>query len=109
MRNKEPNKINLNGKGPFPIAILSTNDFDATTIDPHSIIAEPGGGSIFHKNGHIKDVNADGKDDLLIHIGKTSITLTTDGTITITGSTFSGIPVQGSDDVIIKGKKILEN
>jgi len=106
--NDDSNVINLNGNGVIPIAILTTDDFDATQIEPSSIIAEPGGGTIAHKKGHIEDVNGDGRDDLLIHIGKSSLTLKEDGDITISGTKL-GIPFSGSGDVIIKGKKILEN
>ena len=33
----DPNSINLRSKGVIPVAILTTEDFDATTVDPLSV------------------------------------------------------------------------
>ncbi len=36
----DPNSINLNSRGVIPVAILSTETFDATTLDPSTIVFE---------------------------------------------------------------------
>ncbi len=63
-----PNSINLKSKGVLPVAILTTDVFDATTIDPHSILvgSDPGF-PIAHKDGHVEDVDKDGDLDLVLH------------------------------------------
>jgi len=61
------------------------------------------------KKAHIKDVNLDNKDDLLIHVGKSDILLKKSGEITIKGKSVNGISIKGSGDVILKGSKISEN
>jgi uncharacterized repeat protein (TIGR01451 family) len=82
-----PNSTNL--RGVIPVAVLSTDEgeyglpvaFDATTIDPSSVLFGPeddvwqevGGASRIHKQGHIEDAfeldetTKDGDDDRLLH------------------------------------------
>ena len=38
----DPNSINPNQKGVIAVAILTTEDFDATTVDPLSVNVGPG-------------------------------------------------------------------
>ena len=63
----DPNSINLKSKGVIPVAILSTDTFDATTIDPLSVSFGPHGAMEGHGRGHIEDVNGDGLPDLVLH------------------------------------------
>jgi len=65
----ESNSINLKSKGVIPVAILTTSDFDATTVDPSSVRFGQTGteAAPVHEGGHIEDVNGDGNFDLLFH------------------------------------------
>lgn len=65
----EDNSINLKSKGVIPVAILTTADFDATTVDPSSVRFGKTGteAAPMHEGGHIEDVDGDGDNDLLFH------------------------------------------
>lgn len=71
-----PNPVNLRGNGVIPVAILSTAGFDATAIDPATLLvgdaADPSTPVATRPNGtyqvHVEDVNQDGLDDLFIHV-----------------------------------------
>lgn len=69
----EPNPVNLRRGGLLPIAILSTQDFAATDVDPSTIMVGDGAGTetpvAQHNSGayqfSIEDVNGDGLADLV--------------------------------------------
>ena len=95
------NCLNPEARGVLPVAVLSSADFDATTVDPTSVSLEgsparPHGRS--GRIGTIKDVDHDGHLDLLLHIedlgGLADLT-----EATLTGSTFDGTSVHGTDHV----------
>ncbi len=60
----DPNSINLSSAGVVPVAILSTADFDATTVDPDSLFLSGANVKMAGKIGnflsHNEDVNGDG-------------------------------------------------
>ena len=62
-----PNSINLRKQGVIPVAILSTEDFDATTIRTRVARFGPAGAALVHNAPHYEDVNLDGILDLLMH------------------------------------------
>jgi len=102
----DPNSINCrNEKGVIPVAILTTNDFDATTVDHSKVTFE--GASETHvdkKTGeprrHEEDVDADGDIDLVFHfrLGDTALTCESIAG-TLIGETFDGQAIEGSDTV----------
>jgi hypothetical protein len=86
------------------VAILTTETFDATTVDPLSVRFGPDGAKAVPKNGQIKDVNDDGEPDLVlrfripatgIQCGETSASLT--------GKTVDGELIEGSDAITTVG------
>lgn len=98
------NSINCTAdKQIIPVAILTTETFDATTVDHITVTFE--GASETHvkkKAGiprrHEADVDKDGDVDLVFHFrfGDTNLTCaSTRGTLT--GETFAGQPISGSD------------
>lgn len=101
----DPNSINLGSKGTIPVAILSTPDFDATTVDPVSVtladasVKVKGNGSPMASE---EDVNLDGLTDLVVHVFTSGLELT-DGDVeaVLEGETFAGIAIRGSDLVRI--------
>jgi hypothetical protein len=98
------NHINL-GPGVLPVAILSSNAFDATTVDPTTVILE-GAGVRLRGQGQpmasVEDVNGDGLDDLVVHVEKAALELTsTDAIAELTARTFGGRVVFGFDSVSI--------
>jgi hypothetical protein len=97
-KNDRPNDINLSAGGVIPVAILSSEDFDAVQVDVTTLAFGPDGADITHQQGHIVDIDADGDTDLLTHfrISETGI-VCGDTQATLTGETFAGEPVSGSD------------
>jgi hypothetical protein len=94
----DPNSINLNSRGVVPVAVLTTDDFDATTVDPVTVLfagASP-------LRWAMEDVDGDGDMDLLFHFKTQELGLDENSTEAIlTGSTFGGQPIQGTDTVNI--------
>jgi hypothetical protein len=101
----EINAINPGSKGVIPVAIFSTEDFDATSIDAASIqlagakVAVVGKGkSLSHK----EDVNGDGLVDLLCQVETESLTLEVDaGEVCLVGETYAGKPIRGYDFIMV--------
>ncbi|UCG12558.1 MAG: hypothetical protein JSU72_19055 [Deltaproteobacteria bacterium] len=110
----DPNSINCNNqKGVIAVAILTTDVFDATTVDHTTVTFE--GASETHVNKktgeprlHEEDVDGDGDADLVFHFRFGDTNLTCDSTAaTLTGETFDGMPIEGADSInmVSKGKK----
>jgi hypothetical protein len=101
-----PNTINPKSHGVIPVAILSTDTFDATSVDPLSVEFGPSGATEMHGKGYIKDVNHDGKPDLVLHF-KTQATgiQCGDTSASLTGETVDGDSMQGSDSIKTVGCK----
>jgi hypothetical protein len=93
-----PNTINPKSNGGIPVAILTTETVDATTVDPLSVRFGPQGATEAHNKGHIEDVNHDGKPDLVLHFRTQDTGIKCgDTSASQTGETFDGDPIWGSD------------
>ena len=100
-----PNPINRKSKGKVPVAILSTETFDATTVDVSSVVFA-GAGVNVKPNGSFQasfeDVNADGLLDLVLHFNTQDLVLDDTSTEAIlTGTTDNGRCVSATDSVKI--------
>ena len=102
-----PNTINLRSAGVVPVAILSSATFDATQVDPATVTLT---GSAVRLTGrsdkyscNVRDVNRDGRPDLVCHVKMNpSISIQAGSTSAIlTGRTFSGQGIQGEDSITI--------
>lgn len=110
----DPNSINLNNKGEIPVAIFTTDDFDATTIDPETVrfgslssITSGEGATLVHEGGHLEDVDNDGRPDFVGHFTTQETGFTADDEFGwIVGETLGGESFVGFDEVRIldKGK-----
>lgn len=93
-----PNSINLGARGVVPVAILTSEALDATTVDPVSVLfadAAP-------LRWAYEDVDYDGDDDLVFHFKILELNLTDASTVAIlTGQTFGGQPFMAADTVNI--------
>ena len=116
----EQNNINLNSKGVVPVAVLTTEQFDAATIDPATALFA--GAAPDHWS--LEDVDGDGDNDVIFHFrtqeldldqGSTEATLTAQlasaplmsQVKTMSAAQTSGAAVvSGTDAVkIVSGKK----
>ncbi|KPL20716.1 MAG: hypothetical protein AMJ75_11340 [Phycisphaerae bacterium SM1_79] len=105
-----PNTINLGSNGVVPVAILSSADFDATTVDPDTVALAGSGVAVRGKGNkylaHEEDVNDDGLLDLVCQVETENLDpgIEQDGYAELTGNLleeFGGTPIKGSDEITI--------
>lgn len=91
-----PNAINVRSPGAIPVAVLTTEDFDATTVDPDTV--QFAGASPLR--WAMEDVDDDTDWDVIFHF-KTQETAIAcgDTEATLTGKTLDGVDVAGTDSV----------
>ncbi|MGB2863336.1 MAG: hypothetical protein WBC05_08430 [Sedimentisphaerales bacterium] len=99
----DQNSINLKSKGVVPVAVLTTDDFNAATIDPATALfagAEP-------VRWKLEDVDDDGDDDLMFHFKTQELDLDQDSTeATLKAELLTEVMVSGTDEVrIVPSKK----
>ncbi|HUU98732.1 MAG TPA: hypothetical protein VM487_23620 [Phycisphaerae bacterium] len=102
-----PNSINLGSHGLVPAAILSSDSFDATAVDPASVTLA-GAGAAVRGNGnrymaHEEDVDGDGLTDLVIQVETENFDPDEfqDGYAILAGETFDGVLFEGFDEIRI--------
>lgn len=101
-----PNSVNLGSHGVIPVAILSSADFDATQVDPTTVALAGAEVAIRGKGkalAHQEDVNGDGLLDLVVKVETESLDpgQFQGGYAELTGETFSGDLIVGSDEINI--------
>jgi hypothetical protein len=106
------NRINLKSRGTVPVAILSTPDFDAATVDPKTVTLAGGPVKMKERNkpmASLEDVNKDGYKDLMVHIDTRRLELSKEATVAyLEGMTYGETPtaIKGVDTVkIVEIKK----
>ena len=123
-----PNPFNVGSKGVLPVAILGTEDFDASTVDPATVLLV----GVAPLRWNFEDVStpvdpeadpcecttegADGHMDMTLKFDRQAIAAAlesvSDGDVrvlTLTGMTYDGMPIEGKDciRIIDKGKRRL--
>jgi hypothetical protein len=111
----DPNSININNNGVVPVAVFTTDDFDATKIDPATVrfgaldaLLNGVGASLEHSGGHFEDVNKDGRLDFVGHFRTQDTGFTTDDDLGwLLGETIDGVSFAGRDAIRIldRGKR----
>ncbi|MDT8302743.1 MAG: hypothetical protein RQ760_14770 [Sedimentisphaerales bacterium] len=101
-----PNSINLKSQGVVPVAVLTTDDFDAADVDPTTV--EFAGASPLRWT--LCDVDDDGDEDLLFHFKTQELNLDENSTeAELTGMTIGGNDISGTDEVRIVPPKPKKN
>ena len=103
----DPNSVNLKSRGVLPVAILTTDDFDALQVDLTTILfGDPNGSSIAPLRSGEEDVNDDGLIDLTLKFSMRDLVDT--GALggmsmeaILTGLTFDGDMFEGMDSLRI--------
>ena len=105
MPRQEPNVIDLQSRRFIRVAVLGSDSFDVSAIDPSTLRFGPKGAAAFQQAGsgpfqksYPQDINGDGYDDLIAGflIQDTGIACG-DETATLTGGTYAGEEFQGYD------------
>lgn len=96
--------INLKSNGVIPVAILTTKDFDATSVNGATVTFGPSSAKEVHGEGHLEDANSDSKLDWVGHFKTQETGLKdTDKEATINGKTKDGKEFTGKDSINIVG------
>jgi len=94
------NSVDPNSKEIIPVAILTTDSFDAVQVDWETVRFGINEATEPHGLSHVEDVDNDGDADLVLHFNMRKIGLACgDSTATLSGETFGGEPVTASDVV----------
>ncbi|HCM36512.1 MAG: hypothetical protein A3J30_03640 [Candidatus Wildermuthbacteria bacterium RIFCSPLOWO2_02_FULL_47_9c] len=107
---RNPINCKTKGNGVIPVAILTTENFDATTVNHTTAVFE--GAMEIHANKktgeaqrHEEDVDKDGDTDLVFHFRQNETIFTCESTkATLTGKTFDADLFIGSDSIDTKNK-----
>lgn len=103
-----PAPVNTRNRGVIPVAVLTTPDFDATSIDPATVcfgdLDDPAGNgdcTESHGRGHLEDVDRDGDRDLVLHYDTRQTGIAPgDPRACLTGRTRDGDDVAGCDEIV---------
>jgi hypothetical protein len=100
------NSINPRSNGVIPVAILTTDTFNASIVDPATVRFGANGTEASPAHYAFEDVDGDGDLDLLLHF-KTQETGIVCGTISasLTGNTSSAEVIGGADSINTVGCK----
>jgi len=102
-----PNTINLGSNGVIPVAILTTETFDATSVNPSTVQLEGLGVAVRGKSEKLlsneEDVDEDGDIDLVVKIETENLEpgAWQSGPVVLTGETYDGQAIEGCDEIII--------
>jgi hypothetical protein len=101
-----PNSINPTSQGVVPVAILTTNTFDATTVDRGSVRFGHTGVEAAPVHSAVEDVNADGRADVILQFDMQSTGIACgDTSALLAGKTSSGGAIKGADSIRTIGCK----
>ena len=100
----EPTVMDPRSEGMIPVAILSSPDFDATSVDPGSVRFGANGDEAAPVRSMTEDIDQDGDTDLmfLFRAAQTNIACG-DTSASLTGKTRAGQAIAGSESFTTEG------
>jgi hypothetical protein len=99
-----PNPINPRNRGVIPVAILTTDTFNTTTVKATTVRFGATGTEAGPVRVAVEDVNNDGRPDLLLFFNTQDTGIQCqDTSASLTGQTFSGQEIEGSDAITTVG------
>ena len=102
----EPNSINPRNLGKIPVAILTTDRFDATAVNPTTLLFGRTGTEATLVHSAWEDVDGDGDTDLILHFNTQDTGIQCgDTSASLTGQTLGGQAIHGSDSIRTVGCK----
>lgn len=100
------NNINPNSRGVTPVAILTTEAFDASTVNWTAISFGVTGMETTPVHAGYEDVDADGDIDLILHFNTRNTGMACgESKVYVRGSTMTGQLIGGRDEVVTVGCK----
>ena len=100
------NSINPRSRGVIPVAILTTKDFDATAVNPSTVLFGKTGTEASPFHFAFEDVDGDGNIDMILHFRTQETGLVCGDTEAIlTGESLNGQAIEGSDSIKTVGCK----
>jgi uncharacterized repeat protein (TIGR01451 family) len=100
-----PSFIDLSSNGVIPVAILTTENFNANSVDGGTVTFGPDHAQPIHSDAYFEDVNGDGNLDWIgrFRTQETGIEAG-DTEATLTGKALDGSNFQGTDSIVTVGK-----
>lgn len=99
-----PNSINPRSNGVIPVAILTNAEFNASSVDPSTVRFGATGSEAPAVHSALEDVDRDGDADMILHFRTQDTRIVCGATIAfLTGRTFGGQAIQGSDSIVTRG------
>jgi len=99
-----PTTIERDRGGFLPVAILSTTEFDALSVDTSTVRVGPTGTEAEPARSMQSDVNGDERVDLMVLVPVQALKITCDvKSIRLTATTMSGTAIEGAESVVVEG------
>lgn len=106
-----PNSVNPRSRGLVPVAVLSSDSFDAAEVDIGTVSLLGAGVAVRSRHGrvmaHEEDVDGDGWLDLVLHFETRELDFgqLEDGWAALTGATYDGVQFEGWDEVRLRPRR----
>lgn len=95
-----PNSINPKNQGKVPVAILTTDEFDAATVDPSTVLFGVNGTEAAPVHSALEDVDGDGDIDMILQFNTQDTGIVCGVTSAmLTGMTYDAHNIVGTDSV----------
>ena len=98
------NPVRPSSRQKVRVAILTTDDFDATEVDPLSVRFGPLGAISWRGRAQVEDVDRDGDADLVLRFDIVDAGFECGDTeASVTGTTWTGQAIEGTDAIVTVG------